>query len=70
LIAQEAGDRRSAAAAAGPGAAGVTHLIDRTSTLTDGLANGSVTNSMAVADEHENLPEEGLRILILIIKIN
>jgi len=25
---------------------------------------------MAVADEHENLPEEGLRILILIIKIN
>jgi hypothetical protein len=70
LLAQEAGDRRAATAASCPGAAGIADIVDRTGTLTDGLADGSVTNSMAVADEHRNLPEARLRILIVIIKIN
>jgi hypothetical protein len=67
---QQAGDRRAATAAARSRAAGVAHLVDRTGTLTDGLANGSVTNSMAVADEQGSLPEEVSKILIVIIKIN
>ena len=68
--AEQAGDRRATAAAGGAGAARLAHFVDRAGTLTDGLANGSVTDSVAVTDEQGSLPEESLRILIVIIKIN
>src|SRR6185312_8044350 len=48
---EEAGDGGAAAAAPRPGATGLAHFVDRTCPLPNGLADGSITDSVAMADE-------------------
>ena len=67
---EETSDGRAAAAASSSGAASGADLGDGTGPLPHGRANGSVTNSVAMTDEQQDLREVALKILKVILKIN